>query len=123
VEKDAVFVPAGWDNVKKIAILYENMPNINPDEFYTSVVAKPVATMTRKIGGGGGGGGGGQKEAEVSAEDDQLFLSRHQQQQQASSTPVKLVDAPSPGGGNKPPGTLPTAVYMMMYKSFFERSD
>ena len=25
VEKDAVFIPAGWDNNKKIAILYENM--------------------------------------------------------------------------------------------------
>ena len=25
VEKDAVFIPAGWDNDKKIAILYENM--------------------------------------------------------------------------------------------------
>ena len=25
VEKDAVFIPAGWDNDKKISILYENM--------------------------------------------------------------------------------------------------
>ena len=25
VEKDAVFIPAGWDKDKKIAILYENM--------------------------------------------------------------------------------------------------
>ena len=25
MEKDAVFIPAGWDNDKKIAILYENM--------------------------------------------------------------------------------------------------
>ena len=31
VEKDAVFIPAGWDNDKKIAILYENMHRYGSD--------------------------------------------------------------------------------------------
>lgn len=34
------FRPAGWDSMKKISILYDNMQTIRPDEFYNSVITK-----------------------------------------------------------------------------------
>ena len=48
VEKDAVFIPAGWDNNKKIAILYENMHSVRPDQYYTDVIARPMSGLGRK---------------------------------------------------------------------------
>ena len=64
VEKDAVFIPAGWDNNKKIAILYENMHrwdfllqkmflispfcSVRPDQYYTDVIARPMSGIGRK---------------------------------------------------------------------------
>ncbi|KAK4302662.1 hypothetical protein Pmani_025263 [Petrolisthes manimaculis] len=75
VEKDAVFIPAGWDNDKKIAILYENMHTMSPDDYYTDVIVKPP--VARKMVA---------REAEVGAEDEQAFLARHLVQLQAGST-------------------------------------
>ncbi|XP_023234140.1 cytoplasmic dynein 1 light intermediate chain 2-like isoform X1 [Centruroides sculpturatus] len=66
VEKDAIFIPSGWDNDKKIAILYENLVSVKPDDSYTDVISKPI---TRKPM---------QRESEVTSEDDQLFLSKQQ---------------------------------------------
>lgn len=40
------FRPAGWDSMKKISILYDNMQNIKGDEFYNSVITK---VNTRKV--------------------------------------------------------------------------
>lgn len=34
VEKDAVLVPAGWDQANKVAILTESMHNVRPDQPY-----------------------------------------------------------------------------------------
>lgn len=67
VEKDAVFIPSGWDNMKKIAILYENMQTCKPDDYYRDIIAQPA---TKKTVG---------KETEVLAEDEQAFLMRLQQ--------------------------------------------
>ena len=39
--------PAGWDNDKKIAILYENMHSVKPDQYYTDVIARPI--VVRKV--------------------------------------------------------------------------
>merc|ERR1719322_1761932 len=80
VEKDAVFIPAGWDNEKKVAILYENMHSVNPDHYYTDVIARP---MIRKVGASA-------RDLEVVAEDEQQFLLRQQQylQQGAAPPPV-----------------------------------
>ncbi|KAG1675117.1 Cytoplasmic dynein 1 light intermediate chain 2 [Nymphon striatum] len=80
VEKDSVFIPSGWDNEKKISILYENMTNMKPDDVYTDVILRPI---TRKPI---------QREAEVQAEDEQMFLMRQQAlyNQQAPS-PMKQV--------------------------------
>ncbi|XP_077599961.1 cytoplasmic dynein 1 light intermediate chain 1 [Stigmatopora nigra] len=61
VERDAVFVPSGWDNEKKIAILHENFQTIKIDDGFEDVIVKPPV---RKI----------VHEKEIQAEDDQVFL-------------------------------------------------
>ncbi|ESO81920.1 hypothetical protein LOTGIDRAFT_223679 [Lottia gigantea] len=74
VERDAVFVPCGWDNEKKISILYETMNTVKPEDSFEDVIVKP---LTRKPI---------QRDAEVIAEDEQVFLMR--QQSQLSKQPV-----------------------------------
>jgi len=68
VEKDAVFIPAGWDNDKKIAILYENMHSVRPDQYYTDVIARPMIGLGRKPQAA--------REVEIVAEEEQQFLAR-----------------------------------------------
>ncbi|UYV82625.1 hypothetical protein LAZ67_22000235, partial [Cordylochernes scorpioides] len=46
--------PSGWDNDKKISILYENLTTVKPDDNFTDVIIKP---LTRKIDGVKGAGG------------------------------------------------------------------
>ncbi|XP_061662692.1 cytoplasmic dynein 1 light intermediate chain 1 [Syngnathoides biaculeatus] len=61
VERDAVFIPSGWDNEKKIAILHENFQTIKTNDGFEDVIVKPPV---RKI----------VHEKEIQAEDDQVFL-------------------------------------------------
>uniref|UniRef100_A0AAX7UI91 Dynein light intermediate chain n=1 Tax=Astatotilapia calliptera TaxID=8154 RepID=A0AAX7UI91_ASTCA len=61
VERDAVFIPSGWDNEKKIAILHENFQTIKAEDSFEDVIVKPPV---RKI----------VHEKEIQAEDDQVFL-------------------------------------------------
>ncbi|CAK6949556.1 cytoplasmic dynein 1 light intermediate chain 1 isoform X2 [Scomber scombrus] len=61
VERDAVFIPSGWDNEKKIAILHENFQTVKAEDSFEEVVVKPPV---RKI----------VHEKEIQAEDDQVFL-------------------------------------------------
>uniref|UniRef100_A0A0K8RAQ1 Dynein light intermediate chain n=2 Tax=Ixodes TaxID=6944 RepID=A0A0K8RAQ1_IXORI len=93
VEKDAVFIPSGWDNDKKIAILYENINSASPDDPYTDVITKP---MIRKPL---------QREPEVTAEGDQAFLGRQQASlnQQAAPTSGRTSESPirAPAGVQK----------------------
>ena len=35
------FSPAGWDNTKKISILFENMTSMKPDDAYGRVISRP----------------------------------------------------------------------------------
>ena len=63
-----LFSPAGWDNEKKVAILYENMHSIRPDQYYTDVIAKPIVRKSTN-----------NRDIEVTAEDEQGFLLRQQQ--------------------------------------------
>ncbi|KAJ8303022.1 hypothetical protein KUTeg_019418 [Tegillarca granosa] len=90
VEKDSVFVPTGWDNEKKISILYENLSSMKPDDIYEDVIAKPI--MRKPV----------QRDAEVVAEDEQVFLMKQQTQ---------LSKAPAPGAAGespvRPQGTSP----------------
>lgn len=66
VEKDAIFVPSGWDSLQKISILYENMPNLSPDKAFDEVIMKPIVRKTL------------QENKEVVAEDEQTFLLKQQ---------------------------------------------
>ncbi|XP_037085323.1 cytoplasmic dynein 1 light intermediate chain 1-like [Pollicipes pollicipes] len=93
VEKDAVFIPAGWDNDKKISILYENMHSIHPEDYYTAVISRPAIKKTLV------------KDAELQAEDEQTFLSRQQQQLLAGG-----VASPGPGGGGPSRQDTPSRV-------------
>ncbi|XP_046578274.1 LOW QUALITY PROTEIN: cytoplasmic dynein 1 light intermediate chain 2-like [Haliotis rubra] len=83
VEKDSVFVPSGWDNEKKISILYENMSSMKPEDAFDDVIAKPI---TRKPV---------QRDAEVTAEDEQVFLMK--QQTQLSKQPQPGTQGPAEG--------------------------
>ncbi|PIK43564.1 putative cytoplasmic dynein 1 light intermediate chain 2 isoform X3 [Apostichopus japonicus] len=66
VEKDAIFIPSGWDSLQKISILYENMPNLSPDKSFDEVIMKPIVRKTL------------QENKEVVAEDEQTFLLKQQ---------------------------------------------
>lgn len=77
VEKDAVFIPAGWDNEKKIGILYENMHSIRPDQYYTDVIAKPIVRKSTN-----------NRDIEHTAEDEQTFLQRQQNYLQQGAPPA-----------------------------------
>ena len=62
---DFLCSPAGWDNEKKIGILYENMHSIRPDQYYTDVIAKPIVRKSTN-----------NRDVEITAEDEQQFLLR-----------------------------------------------
>ncbi|XP_075212905.1 dynein light intermediate chain [Lycorma delicatula] len=64
VEKDAVLIPSGWDSMKKISILYENMQSMKPDDYYRDVIAPPVTRKTVA------------RETEIQAEEEQAFLGK-----------------------------------------------
>uniref|UniRef100_A0A8C6S8Y5 Dynein light intermediate chain n=1 Tax=Neogobius melanostomus TaxID=47308 RepID=A0A8C6S8Y5_9GOBI len=65
VEKDAVFIPSGWDNEKKIGILHENLSTVRPEDPFEDFIAKPPV---RKL----------VHDKEISAEDEQVFLMKQQ---------------------------------------------
>ncbi|XP_025415479.1 cytoplasmic dynein 1 light intermediate chain 2-like [Sipha flava] len=62
VEKDSVFVPSGWDSLKKIEVLYENMQKINPESHYSDAIPFPYEKQ--------------HKEHELQDEDEQGFLAK-----------------------------------------------
>ncbi|CAG0882397.1 unnamed protein product [Cyprideis torosa] len=69
VEKDAVFIPSGWDSEKKIQILHENIHSFRPDEDFNDVIARPHPS-TRKSALGP------RNDPEVIVEDEQDFRAR-----------------------------------------------
>ncbi|KAJ8273157.1 hypothetical protein GJAV_G00098190 [Gymnothorax javanicus] len=91
VEKDAVFIPAGWDNEKKIAILHENFQTIKLEDAFEDVIVKP---SVRKF----------VHEKEINAEDDQVFLSKLQSllAKQPPATAGRPVDTTSRAPGGSP---------------------
>ena len=101
--------PAGWDNDKKIGILYENLTSMKPDDDYSDVIARPATRGAVKTVSSAG-----RDAAETHAEDEQSFLSRLLQQLQQQqplpatmagavngsvgvSTPANQASSPSPG--------------------------
>ncbi len=43
------FSPCGWDNEKKISILYENMTSMKPEDLYEDVIVKPVVRKVHNL--------------------------------------------------------------------------
>lgn len=97
VEKDALFIPSGWDSDKKIAILYENITTVSPDDPFNEVIIKPGSIKT----------GIGFKEEEVSAEDDQSFLTKMQSQLN-QNVPNSSIGG-TPGGTTQSPSFRPSS--------------
>ncbi|OCT82324.1 cytoplasmic dynein 1 light intermediate chain 2 [Xenopus laevis] len=99
VEKDSVFIPAGWDNEKKIGILHENVSK--PEDAYEDFIVKPPV---RKL----------VHDKEVAAEDEQVFLMKQQSYlAKQPATPTRASESPAraPTGSPRTPGrTGPTAV-------------
>ncbi|XP_033123744.1 cytoplasmic dynein 1 light intermediate chain 2-like [Anneissia japonica] len=83
VEKEALFIPLGWDTLKKISICYENMMNIKPDDPFEDVLIKPP--VSRK---------GIQDCRETVAEDEQLFLMRQQNMLSKNISQGKAAESP-----------------------------
>uniref|UniRef100_A0A8C7X7R1 Dynein light intermediate chain n=1 Tax=Oryzias sinensis TaxID=183150 RepID=A0A8C7X7R1_9TELE len=65
VEKDAVFIPSGWDNEKKIGILHENFTTVRPEDPFEDFITKPPV---RKL----------VHDKEICAEEEQVFLMKQQ---------------------------------------------
>lgn len=83
VERDAIFVPAGWDDEKKISILYDNIKSANPDDNYNDFINERAII------------GPTQRDTEVEAESDQEFLVR-MQNDLGKQVQTPLPSAPSP---------------------------
>lgn len=83
VERDAIFVPSGWDNEKKISILYDNIRSANPDDDYNSFISERVNPNQA------------QRDAEEEVESDQDFLLRMQNALGKQVQPTGT-NAPSP---------------------------
>uniref|UniRef100_A0AAQ5ZV74 Dynein light intermediate chain n=1 Tax=Amphiprion ocellaris TaxID=80972 RepID=A0AAQ5ZV74_AMPOC len=82
VEKDAVFIPSGWDNEKKIGILHENFTTVRPEDPFEDFITKPPV---RKL----------VHDKEISAEDEQVFLMK----QQVCESPGRTTSgSPRPSG-------------------------
>ncbi|XP_040265213.1 cytoplasmic dynein 1 light intermediate chain 2 [Bufo bufo] len=101
VEKDAVFIPAGWDNEKKIGILHENFTSVKPeDAFEDFIVMPPIRKLVH--------------DKEVAAEDEQVFLMRQQSYlAKQPATPTRASESPAraPTGSPRTAGrTGPTTV-------------
>ncbi|KAG8545064.1 hypothetical protein GDO81_021442 [Engystomops pustulosus] len=101
VEKDAVFIPAGWDNEKKIGILHENFTSVKPEDAFEDFIVKPPI---RKL----------VHDKEVAAEDEQVFLMKQQSYlAKQPATPTRASESPAraPTGSPRAPGrTGPTTV-------------
>jgi dynein light intermediate chain 1 len=83
IEKDAIFIPSGWDSEKKIAILSDHMKTIDPSAHFSDVIkASPVQAQSTA------------EPKEVWADDDQMFL---QTMQVFSQKPTK-----GAGAGSRP---------------------
>ncbi|XP_032826980.2 cytoplasmic dynein 1 light intermediate chain 2-like isoform X2 [Petromyzon marinus] len=87
VEKDSVFIPAGWDNEKKIAILHEHFQTVRPEDCYEEIIVKPPVRKWVQ-------------EKEVTVEDEQVFLMK--QQALLSKVPASTAGRPMDVSGGSP---------------------
>ncbi|CAF1262588.1 unnamed protein product [Adineta ricciae] len=85
VDRDAIFIPAGWDNPKKAEILLENLNRLRPTDQYSDVFVKPITRRPL------------QRDNElITAEDDQEFLARLQLTLNRASSPGRSDETSSP---------------------------
>jgi len=85
VERDAVFIPIGWDNPKKAEILLENLHRLKATDNYSDVFIKPI--VRRPL----------QRDNElITAEDDQEFLTRLQLTLNRAASPSKTDETGTP---------------------------
>ncbi|KAG9341359.1 hypothetical protein JZ751_019465 [Albula glossodonta] len=99
VEKDAVFIPSGWDNEKKIAILHENLLTVKAEDAFEDFITKPPV---RKL----------VHDKEVNAEDEQVFLMKQQSLlAKQPATPTRATESPArtASGSPRPTGRTGTA--------------
>ncbi|KAF7688142.1 cytoplasmic dynein 1 light intermediate chain 2 isoform X1 [Silurus meridionalis] len=90
VEKDAVFIPSGWDNEKKISILHENFTTVRPEDPFEDFIIKPPV---RKL----------VHDKEINAEDEQVFLMKQQSLlAKQPATPSRATESPSRAASGSP---------------------
>lgn len=82
VDKDAVFIPSGWDNENKIKILHKHIQQFDPDSDYSDIIKSQTITKITT------------ERQDTSAQDDQVFLLT--QKPHLDRTPTKA--APTAGG-------------------------
>ncbi|CAF3890340.1 unnamed protein product, partial [Rotaria sordida] len=91
VEREAIFIPAGWDNPKKVDILLENLHRLKPTDNYSDVFVKPA--VRRPL----------QRDNEIiMAEDDQEFLSKLQLTLNRAASPGRTDEQAPPGSARTP---------------------
>ncbi|XP_055335205.1 cytoplasmic dynein 1 light intermediate chain 2-like [Paramacrobiotus metropolitanus] len=67
LDRDSVFIPIGWDNEKKINILYDNLGDIQPTDPFAKIITAPPPLAKH-----------GAADMGSQAEEDQEFLKRLQ---------------------------------------------
>uniref|UniRef100_A0A8C9W408 Dynein light intermediate chain n=1 Tax=Scleropages formosus TaxID=113540 RepID=A0A8C9W408_SCLFO len=88
VEKDSVFIPAGWDNDKKIAILHENFTTVKVEDLFEDFIVKPPV---RKV------------EKQMGSADFSLLLFSHQSLlAKQPATPTRATESPARTGTGSP---------------------
>ena len=91
-EADGLFIPMGWDNPTKIAVLTESFTTIKTDQPYDEVV------KDLELGSAGSGA------REAVAEDEQAFLDKQRQllsRSEPTGADGKPGGAPGPSGGRE----------------------
>jgi dynein light intermediate chain 1 len=115
VEKDAVFIPTGWDSDKKISVLCEQMKHFNPHEPLKNIIVPPSTATPLN------------EQADISSEDDQAFLlaqqayltkssTRPQSTAQASTTNVANKDKSPRSSGTPQPDTVSSHMTSTLYR-------
>ena len=81
-----------------MAILYENMHSMRPDQYFTDVIAKPIVRKSTN-----------NRDIEITAEDEQQFLLRQQQYLQQGN-PTGAGAGASPAGALAGSPNLPQSI-------------
>jgi len=89
VEKETIFVPTGWDNENKIAIIDEHIKTFSSDDPYKDHIIKPPVTKPAN------------QEKEIVAEDEQAFLEAQLNTLSKAPTTAPALARPQQGGEHR----------------------